>query len=112
VHRAKVCIYLFERQDEREPADALFVNKNGSTPYWTYEPPGIDWWNHDGWKPPVRLEMTLNDAPHTIPAGARLGVALSVERQKTPADAIAIMYDHPEYPTRIEVETSTPIDGG
>jgi hypothetical protein len=56
--------------------------------------------------------MTLNDAPHTIPAGARLGVALSVERQKTPADAIAIMYDHPEYPTRIEVETSTPIDGG
>ena len=27
-------------------------------------------------------------------------------------DAIPIMYDHPKYPTRLEVDTTTPIDGG
>jgi hypothetical protein len=56
--------------------------------------------------------MTLNAAPYTIPVGDRLGVALSVERSNTEADAIPIMYDHPDYRTRIEVETSTPIEGG
>jgi type II secretory pathway pseudopilin PulG len=111
VHRAKLCVYLFERQDEREVPDALLTNQNGGTAYWTYEPPGIEWWPYEGWES-RRLEMTLSGAPYTIPAGARLGVALSVERQKTPADAIAIMYDHPQRPTRLEVERSTPIDGG
>jgi hypothetical protein len=56
--------------------------------------------------------MSFNSAPYTIPAGDRLGVALSVERGNTQADAIPIMYDHPDYPTRIEVDTTTPIDGG
>jgi hypothetical protein len=57
--------------------------------------------------------MKLKQAPYTIPAGSRLGVALSVERANTgPGDAIAIMYDHPNYRTRIEVDTSTPISGG
>jgi hypothetical protein len=60
----------------------------------------------------LRLTMTFAGAPYTISAGDRLGVALSVERSNTPADAIPIMYDHPNHPTRIEVDTSTPIDGG
>jgi hypothetical protein len=56
--------------------------------------------------------MSFNGAPYKIPAGDRLGVAISVERSNTPADAIPIVYDNPSYPTRIEVDTSTPIDGG
>jgi hypothetical protein len=57
--------------------------------------------------------MAFNEAPYTIAAGDRLGVALSVERNGTSAedDLIPIMYDHPTYPTRIEVDTSTPIEG-
>jgi hypothetical protein len=56
--------------------------------------------------------MSLKSAPYTLLTGDRLGVALSVERQRTtPADAIAVMYDHPTYPTRLEVETETPIGG-
>jgi hypothetical protein len=42
----------------------------------------------------------------------RLGIALSVDRAYTPADAIPIMYDHPDYPTRIEVDSLTPLAGG
>ena len=56
--------------------------------------------------------MSFNGAPYTIPAGDRLGVALSVERNQTQADGVSIMYDHPLTPTRIEVDTDTPIDGG
>jgi hypothetical protein len=47
----------------------------------------------------------------TIPANDRLGVALSVDPAGTPADAIPIMYDHPNFPTRIEVDTTTPLEG-
>ena len=32
--------------------------------------------------------------------------------RNTPAEAIPIMYDHPKYPTRLEVDTTTPIEGG
>ncbi|HEV2791010.1 MAG TPA: hypothetical protein VGV69_06900, partial [Solirubrobacterales bacterium] len=50
--------------------------------------------------------------PYTIPVGDRLGVALTVERSNTTGDALAIMYDHPRFPTRLEVDTNTPSEGG
>jgi hypothetical protein len=53
-----------------------------------------------------------NSPQHVIPAGNRLGLALSVDRADTSADAIPIMYDHPNYPSRLEVDTKTPIEGG
>ena len=56
--------------------------------------------------------MEFQGAPYALPAGDRLGVALSVDPGNTDADAIPVMYDHPNYPTRIEVDTTTPIDGG
>lgn len=115
LHSGRLCVYLYQRHEEGEPlvgTDTLFTNQNGGTPYWTYTPEGSESsWPQGSWER-LRLEMTLNEAPYTIPAGDRLGVALSVERSKTPADAIPIMYDHPKYSTRIEVDTSTPIDGG
>ena len=50
--------------------------------------------------------------PKTILEEDRLGVALSVDPGNTDAEAIPIMYDHPNYPTRIEVDTTTPTEGG
>lgn len=109
-----LCVYLYSRHEEGSPLEATdtrLTNTNGGTPYWTYTPEGNVNWPQYEWKR-LRLEMTFNNAPYTIPAGDRLGVALSVERSNTPADAIPIMYDHPDSATRIEVDTSTPIDGG
>ena len=40
------------------------------------------YWPRTAWTK-VRLTMTFNEAPYTIPAGDRLGVALSVERDNT-----------------------------
>lgn len=107
----KLCIYLFKRHEVGSPpvaTDTMLTDLLGGTPYWTYFESPI-------WTTELKakiLTMTLGSAPYTIPAGDRLGVAFSVERQSTPADALSFMYDHPQAPTRIEVDTSTPIDGG
>ena len=107
----KLCIYLFKRHETGSPpvaTDTMLTDSLGATPYWTYFESPI--WTTE-LRPKV-LTMTFSGAPYTIPAGDRLGVAFSVERQATPADALSFMYDHPQAPTRIEVDTSTPIDGG
>jgi hypothetical protein len=46
-----------------------------------------------------------------IPVGDRLGVALTVDG-KSAGEAIDVLYDHPKYRTRIEVDTPTPLEGG
>jgi len=107
----KLCIYLFKRHEVGSPpvaTDTMLTDSLGATPYWTYFESPI-------WTTELKaklLTMTFSGVPYTIPAGDRLGVAFSVERQATPADALSFMYDHPQAPTRIEVDTSTPIDGG
>ena len=105
-HGGTVCVYLFHR-----PAagpDERLTNKGTSAKYWMYADPN---WPRFAWTD-LKLEMEFAEAPYTIPAGDRLGVALSVERSGTAgADAIPIMYDHPRYATRLEVETTTPLGG-
>jgi prepilin-type N-terminal cleavage/methylation domain-containing protein len=106
----KLCIYLFKRHEVGSPpvaTDTMLTATNGATPYWTYLE---SLWPVE-LKPKI-LTMTFNGAPYTIPAGDRLGVAFSVERKDTGGDGLSFMYDHPQAPTRIEVDTSTPIDGG
>lgn len=111
-----LCVYMFRRAEAGTPPDIVatdtqLTEKTTSQPYWTYTPGGNGLWPSGAWER-LRLTMNFNNAPYTIAAGDRLGVALSVERSNTPADAIPVMYDHPDYPTRLEVETTTPIDGG
>ena len=59
----------------------------------------------------VTKTLTFN-GPVEIKEGERLGLALSVERAGTQGDAIPILYDHPRYRSRIEVDTTTPLEGG
>jgi type II secretory pathway pseudopilin PulG len=116
LYTGTLCVYLYKRHETGTPptvtaTDTMLTDKTGGAPYWAYTPQGNGFWPRNAWTK-VRMQMTFNGAPYTIPAGDRLGVALSVDRANTPADAIPIMYDHPSYPTRIEVDTNTPIDGG
>jgi len=109
-----VCIYLFDRHEieeggELKAEDTWLTNTSTGLRYWKFTLPS---WPRLEWGK-ERLTMTLSGAPIPILAGDRLGVALSVELAGTPnMEAIPIMYDHPDYPTRIEVDTSTPIEGG
>jgi type II secretory pathway pseudopilin PulG len=110
-YNGKLCVFLFKRHEVGGVAtDTILVNKANGKSYWTYNPGGTGWWRGKWEK--VRLPMAFNGSPYTIPAGDRLGIALGVERSETTGDALAIMYDHPKYPTRLEVDTNTPIDGG
>jgi prepilin-type N-terminal cleavage/methylation domain-containing protein len=107
----KICVFLFKRHEEGSPLiakDTLLTNTSGGFGYWTWSPPGN--WPQEWTK--VRLTMNFNGAPYAIPGGDRLGVAISIEPEKTVANGISFMYDHPTYLTRLEVETSTPINGG
>lgn len=115
LYTGTLCVFLFERQ-ETGPAesptaeDRMLISPEGS-PYWTYTPQGNGYWPRNSWTK-VRLTMEFQEAPLVIPAGRRLGLGLSVDRANTPADAIPVMYDHPNYASRLEVDTKTPIEGG
>jgi hypothetical protein len=115
LYTGRLCVYLFDRSEttgsEPKASDSFFYDKTAGTPYWTYEPKGIGFWPRNSWTK-VRLTMELQGAPKPIYKEHRLGVGLSVEFAHTQAEAIPIMYDHPKYPTRLEVDTTTPLEGG
>jgi type II secretory pathway pseudopilin PulG len=110
LYTGRLCVYLFERKDigNGEEEDTMLIDKENGNPYWTYEPEGNGYWPRNSWAK-IRLTMEFQAVP-PLAVGHRLGVALSVDRANTPADAIPIMYDHPNYPTRLEVDTKTPLE--
>jgi hypothetical protein len=114
LYQGALCVYLYGRHETGSPPvakDTLLTDKDDGSAYWAYQPQGNAFWPRNVWTR-VRLTMEFQNAPKTIAVGDRLGIALSVDRTYTQADAIPVMYDHPNYPTRLEVETSTPLEGG
>jgi len=115
IYTGRLCIYLFDRSEtggEKPVANDAFLKDKTGTPYWVYEPgDGVGFWPRNMWTK-IRRQMELADSPYVIQPGHRLGVALSVDIANTTGDALAIMYDHPNYPTRLEVETTASVPGG
>ena len=116
IHPGRVCVYLFRRSQSGATAtDTRFTNTGGGSvfgngqPYFGYSPAGNGNWPRLAWS---KVRLTMNFASLTIPAGQRFGVALSVDRAITPADAIPVLYDHPNFATRLEVDTTTPLASG
>jgi len=111
-----VCVFLFIRNETGTGESTVATDtllQNADPPhknFWTYSSQGNESWPRTEWKK-LRLTMKIAGAPKTIATGERLGVALGVDAGTTPADAIPIMYDHPNYPTRLEVDTTTPFEG-
>ena len=113
LYTGTLCVYLYERKVTGSGASAKeeavpLIDKSDGEPYWTYTPEGNGYWPRNSWAK-VRLTMEIEGAPLVIPKGNRLLLGLSVDRANTPADAIPIMYDHPNYASRLEVDTKTPI---
>ena len=57
----------------------------------------------------TRYRFSLTFSQTTLAATDRLGIAVSVDRSGTPADTIQVLYDHPNFQSRLEVVTSTPV---
>lgn len=107
-----LCIYLFKREEGKSPV--LLKNQLGATEYWLYAPTG--YWPLSEAQAPrewkrVRVTMQLSGVPIPIAKDARFGLALSVDPAHTNADAIPIMYDFPTMASRLEVDTTTPLEG-
>jgi type II secretory pathway pseudopilin PulG len=112
-YAGKLCMYLFKREAETESTytDTMITNREGGAAYWTYSGSylGTKYWPYGQW---VEVILTLNfNGPVKVPKEARLGVALSLDAS-TQGDAVSILYDHPRYRSRIEVDTTTPLEGG
>jgi hypothetical protein len=109
-YTGKLCIFLYKRNDSTSKTELLKDNQTGAE-YWTFVPStGNKYWPSGKWEE-VTKTLTFN-GPVTINEGERLGLALSVERAGTQGDAIPVLYDHPRYRSRIEVDTTTPLEGG
>jgi type II secretory pathway pseudopilin PulG len=101
----KICVYLFVRN---VLVDTWVVDFGTGSPYFTYSrAAGVNWWSGDWGK--VRRNMQFS--PVTVPAGQRLGVAISLERSVSATDGFQFIYDHPAYQARLEVDTTTPLGG-
>ncbi len=114
LYTGTLCVYLYERKEDEEDGELVahdepLIAKSDGTPYWTYTPQGNGYWPRNSWAK-VRLTMEFEEAPKVIDKDNRLALALSVDRANTPADAIPVMYDHPNYASRLEVDTKTPIE--
>lgn len=99
-----LCIYLFDRPEAG--SDLYFLNKQTGTKGWRWSP-STSQWPREWFE--IQVPMLFN-GPYSLKKGHRLGLALSVDG-KTGADAVSLMYDHPSFRARIEVETPTPIGG-
>jgi type II secretory pathway pseudopilin PulG len=109
-YTGKLCIFLYKRNDSTSKTE-LIKDSQGGAEYWTYVPStGNKYWPAGKWEE-VTKTLTFN-GPVEIKEGERLGLALSVERAGTQGDAIPILFDHPRYRSRIEVDTTTPLEGG
>jgi hypothetical protein len=104
IHQGRLCVYLFIRS--AADVDTLIVNQETGQSYYQYNPGGSGNWPQNFPSPANKLQMQF--VPQTILPGYRLGAAVSVDRAVTPA-SLEFMYDHPDYATRLEVETTTPL---
>jgi hypothetical protein len=106
-HSGRLCVYLFIRS--AADVDTLIANQlsNPPQPYFQYNPGGTGLWPQSFPNPANKLQMQF--VPQTVQPGERLGLAVSVDRAVTPA-SLEFMYDHPDYATRLEVDTTTPFD--
>src|SRR4029077_588282 len=71
LYTGTLCVYLYQRHEPGAPptaTDTMLTNASGGASYWTYTPQGNGFWPRNAWTK-VRLTMTFNGAPYTIPAG-------------------------------------------
>jgi hypothetical protein len=101
-----LCIYLFDRRETGFPPKAEDTVLPGAEAVYSGQENGE--WPRSEW---TEVRVPLSFAKTTIVQGHRLGIVLSLSGSSG-AGAVPILYDHPNYRTRIEIETPTPLNAG
>jgi len=121
VHPGEICVFLFRRHDVDstsavDEAVSLTSAAAESRPdeIWQcgLEAPDVSCatatWPSDRW---AQLRIELDFSQIAVPVDDRLGLAIALERDGTTgADAVQFAYDHPDFRSRLEVDTTTPLD--
>jgi type II secretory pathway pseudopilin PulG len=96
-HSGRICTYLYRRTLELSgvATDVLIDADSFSISQW---PTSWTQWTRN-----------LTFPQTTVSASQRLVLAISIDRNGTPADTVQILYDHPDWQSRLEVITSTPL---
>ncbi len=96
-HSGRICTYLYRRTSESGgvATDSLIDADSFSVSQW---PTSWTQWTRN-----------LTFPQTTVSASQRLVLAISIDRNGTPADTVQILYDHPDWQSRLEVITSTPL---
>ena len=103
----KICIWLFRRT----PGGSNILFGGGAqAASWTYSSGGN--WPADYGDPtdelPIPIVATADLGKQKVPPNSRLGLAVSVAPDVTPY-ALELMYDHPLFPSKLIVDTTTPL---
>jgi hypothetical protein len=101
----KICIWLFSQTRGGGSAPKI-LDGTPDAPTWTWQAPG-SWPNDfgDPNEPPVALVTSTDIGQQQVPPNSRLGLAISVT-PSTPGP-LELMYDHPQFPSVLSVDTST-----
>jgi len=96
-HAGRICTYLYKRTSETGgvATDTLIDADAFSISQWP-----------TSWAP---VSRTLTFPQTSVTSTQRLVLAVSIDRNGTPADTVQILYDHPDWQSRLEVITSTPL---
>ena len=103
----KICIWLFRRT----PGGSNILFGGGAqAASWTYSSGG-NWPADYGTAAdelPIAITATTDLGKQKVNPNSRLGLAISVAPDVTPY-ALELMYDHPLFPSRLDVDTTTPL---
>jgi len=106
-HPGRICVFLFARKLNvlGQPVDVPMANQNVANATWfPYEEdswPRVDWTE-------ISVPMNFAYAAGSLLPGERLGLAISVEKAgTTPGEGLEMLYDHPSFDSRLQVETSS-----
>ena len=109
----ELCVFLFVREQDANGnvVDTLIGDADSPpNPFFSYSDSD---WPSAGWAAatiPMRLAPPAGETVVAVRPGQRLGIAIGVERDGTgPEDALQFLYEHPDFDSSLEVETSTPI---
>ena len=103
----KICIWLFRRT----PGGSNILFGGGAqAASWTYSSGG-NWPADYGTAAdelPIAITATTDLGQQKVNPNSRLGLAISVAPDVTPY-ALELMYDHPLFPSKLIVDTTTPL---